>query len=540
MAVPEAGLGAPINDPAGAGGGAAGVGGRSLAARQRLTYRPGQDTAATGWMRIEAITLRNFKVFRSVELRAVPAYAVFVGANGVGKTTLFDVFGLLRDCLQDNVRSAVARRGGFRELLTRNAADRTIAIELKLRMPLPVGPRIVTYSLEVAETNGRVVVGREVLKYTRFRGGRPYTFLDFRDGAGSAITNEPDLIGDNPEHREDQKLAEPDILAIKGLGQFQQFEAARAFRALIENWHVSDFHVQSARPSQEAGYAEHLSTQGDNLPLVAQYMYEQHRPVFDRILERMAARVPGVSRVEPTMTVDGRLVLRFQDGAFRDPFLARWVSDGTIKMFAYLLLLHDPRPHPLLCVEEPENQLYPLLLQELSEEFEDYARRGGQVMVSTHSPDLLNAVQLDSIFVMSKREGVTTIHPARDSERLRSLVAEGDLPGAAVAPAAVRRRLPVTWPAVVPVEAGSARVAVEITRRSPRHRPRREGHPAPGEVGPGSLHRAEDPRLAVARASALRHRPRRLGRGEGRAEGEAHGAGAIRRPGPDPRPDRGP
>lgn len=381
-------------------------------------------------MRIVGMSLRNFKAFRSVELKELPPYAVFVGENGVGKSTLFDVFGFLRDCLQENVRVAVTRRGGFRELLTRGAQEPTIVIELKLRMELSVGPRTVTYRLEVAERSGRPIVSREVLQYTRFGGGKPYRFLDFEGGSGSAITNEPDLAGNNPEHREAQQLAEPDILAIKGLGQFQQFEAARSFRSLIENWHVSDFHVHAARPSQEAGYAEHLSTQGENLPLVAQFLYEQHRPVFNKILQKMAARVPGVSRVEPTATVDGRLVLRFQDGAFADPFLARAVSDGTIKMFAYLVLLHDPKPHPLLCVEEPENQLYPLLLQELSEEFADYAHRGGQVLVSTHSPDLLNSVALDNIFVLVKREGTTSIHPASSSELLRGLADQGDPPGA--------------------------------------------------------------------------------------------------------------
>ena len=84
--------------------------------------------------------------------------------------------------------------------------------------------------------------------------------------------------------------------------------------------------------------------------------------------------------VEAKSTEDGRLVLRFRDGGFEDPFIARYVSDGTIKMFAYLILLNDPKPHPLLAVEEPENQLYPDLLRELSEEFHLYARNGRQVL----------------------------------------------------------------------------------------------------------------------------------------------------------------
>lgn len=140
--------------------------------------------------------------------------------------------------------------------------------------------------------------------------------------------------------------------------------------------------------------------------------------------------MPGVSKVEARATEDGRLVLRFQDGSFKDPFLARYVSDGTIKMFAYLVLLYDPKPHPLLAVEEPENQLYPELLHELVEEFRDYARRGGQVFASTHSPDLLNGATLDEIYWLVKRDGFTTVRRASESELLSNLVAEGDLPGA--------------------------------------------------------------------------------------------------------------
>ena len=217
-----------------------------------------------------------------------------------------------------------------------------------------------------------------------------------------------------------------DILAIKGLGQFQKFEAASAIRNLIENWHVSDFHISAARTTPDAGVAEHLSGEGENLPLVAQFLYENHRKIFDEILSIMRPRVPGISDVEARQTEDGRIVLRFQDGSFKDPFIARFVSDGTIKMFAYLVLLYDPKPHPLLCVEEPENQLCPSLTEELAEEFQSYASRGGQVFVSTHSPDFLNAVPVRSLFVLSKERGLSRIRPAAQFEQISDLVDAGD------------------------------------------------------------------------------------------------------------------
>jgi predicted ATPase len=381
-------------------------------------------------VKLERIRIRNFKALKDVTMSDIKPFTVLVGANGVGKTTFFDVFGFLRDCLRDNVRPAIAKRGGFKELVTRGHEKENIEIELKLRMVLAIGLRLVTYRIEIGLVGGLPSVVSERLWYTREGRGRPFDFIRFQNGSGSAIVNEREIDSTgNEEQRENQKLDSPDILAIKGLGQFERFEAASAFRSLIENWHVSDFHINSARSSQDAGFAEHLSTLGENLPLVTQFLYENHRQDFDQILKKMSARVPGVQDVEATQMADGRVVLRFKDGSFKDPFISRFVSDGTIKMFAYLVLLHDPKPHPLLCVEEPENQLYPELLGELAEEFIAYGARGGQVFVSTHSPDFLNSTPLESIFILSKREGVTSVQRAANDENLQALIDAGDLPG---------------------------------------------------------------------------------------------------------------
>lgn len=379
--------------------------------------------------RLEEIRIRNFRVFRDVHFRDLGGFNVLVGANGTGKSTFFNVFGFLKDCLAHNVRQALASRGQFKEVVTRGVQNEPIGFELAFRAPIGGSSRLIRYILEISERAGQPYVSREVLRYTRFSGGKPYEFLKFSDGVGDAIVNERELSKSVEERREEQRLDSPDILAIKGLGQFQKFEAASAFRSLIEAWHVSDFHIQAARQSRDAGYAEHLSPEGENLPLVTQYLYERHREQFDKIIHAMSKRVPGVERVEATETADGRIVLRFQDGSFKDPFISRFVSDGTIRMFAYLVLLYDPSPHPLLCVEEPENQLYPALLGELAEEFADYARRGGQVFVSTHSSEFLDAVPLRSIWILSKVGGVTTVNRASDDANLKALNEAGDPPG---------------------------------------------------------------------------------------------------------------
>lgn len=382
-------------------------------------------------MKIESIRLENFKSFKQMHMQDIPNFCVVVGANGSGKTTLFDVFGFLKDCLTYNVNRAIQSRGGFSEVVSRGCDKANVLVELQFRMPITGVERLVTYQLQIGQDKGKACVKREILRYKRGAFGSPYHFLDFSNGRGYAITNEEEFNKHDEElTRENQTLDSPDVLAIKGLGQFQRFKAANAFRQLIENWHVSDFHINLARGSKDsAGFADHLSVSGDNLQLVAKNIYDNEPEIFQKIIDQMKRRVPGIGSVTPEPTADGRLLLKFQDGAFKDPFIDKYVSDGTIKMFAYLVLLYDPTPHPLLCVEEPENQLYPKLLGELAEEFREYANRGGQVFVSTHSPDFLNATQLDEVFWLEKQSGYTKIKRASEDEQIAAYMRDGDQMG---------------------------------------------------------------------------------------------------------------
>ena len=379
-------------------------------------------------MKIERIRLRNFRALYNVTLSAIPPFAVFVGENGSGKSTIFQVFGFLKDALTSNVSTALQKMGGYKEAATRGHVNEPIMIEIKFRMLIAKKQRLVAYRLEITKGNsGLPIIRREFLRYKRGRYGSPFHFLDFSKGEGYAISNEEDFNKpDETLTKDRQSLDSPDILAIKGLGQFRRFKAASAFRDLIENWHVSDFHIAAARQRSEVSVAEHLSESGDNLPLVVQSLYENDRPTFDKILEKFKTRIPGMSGVTPRITEDGHVLLRFQDGVFKDPFIARYVSDGTIKIFAYLILLHDPKPHPFLCIEEPENQLYPKLLSVLVEELRDYATRGGQVFVSTHSPDVLNCVEIEEAFFLKKKEGVTTIYPLSKDKQIKALIDAGD------------------------------------------------------------------------------------------------------------------
>ena len=221
-------------------------------------------------MNIESIRLKNFKSFKDTELRDIPKMCVIVGANGTGKSTLFDVFGFLKDALTNNVEKALSRRGGLSEVRSRDSQG-PIEIELKFRDTriVPKGMKqapVITYFLSINDINGKILVDREILKYRRVSRGKPWHFLDFSKGKGSAVTNEMADVSNESELERDNDvvLADASILALKGLAQFEKFPAVAAFGRLIENWHVSDFHISSARQIPDDAYAEHLSSEGEN------------------------------------------------------------------------------------------------------------------------------------------------------------------------------------------------------------------------------------------------------------------------------------
>ena len=218
-------------------------------------------------------------------------------------------------------------------------------------------------------------------------------------------------------------------LGIATLGALKQHPRISAFRQFIEGWYLSYFTPDAARGLPLAGPQKHLNIHGDNLGNVVQFMQRDHPTRFQAILEEIASRIPGIDRIDTERTSDGRLLLRFNDKGFQDPFYAQQMSDGTLKVFAYLLLLNDPTPPPFLCIEEPENGLYHKLLETLAHEFREHASGqtgDSQVFITTHQPYFVNALNPEEVWILEKdTDGFSTIRRASDDPLVNNMVAEG-------------------------------------------------------------------------------------------------------------------
>jgi predicted ATPase len=286
---------------------------------------------------------------------------------------------------------------------------------------------IITYHLAINEGSKGPYIAEEWLAWRRAQKGRPFRFLDFQEGAGKVITGE---MPDEQDERMLEKLESPDVLAVNTLGQFAKHPRVSALRRFITGWYLSYLTADSTRGAPEAGPQERLSASGDNLPNVIQYLKEQHPDRLQQILKTLSERIPRLEKVEAEMMQDGRLLLQIKDAPFVQPILAKFASDGTLKMLAYLAVLYDPDPPQLIGIEEPENQLHPRLLPELAEECRA-ASALSQLMVTTHSPFFVDALKPEELWVLYRDEqGFTQAKRTADMDGVKEFIKQGAKLGA--------------------------------------------------------------------------------------------------------------
>jgi predicted ATPase len=381
-----------------------------------------------------------------------------IGKNGVGKSSLFDAFGFLADCLKIGVEEACDSRGrgGF-EKIQSQGQNKPIEFEIYYKENTKASP--ITYELSIElDKSGRPYVLKERLRQRRSgqrNYGQPYSFLLLNNGKGIVWKGETKGFeidetknnfnfdnwiknlksGRSSKAKEETKnserieLDDNRKLGIAALGSLKRHPRISAFRRFIEGWYLSYFTPDAARSMPLAGPQKHLNIHGDNLGNVVQFMERECSERFQNILQRIAQKIPGINKIDTERTNDGRLLIRFNDKGFQDPFYSQQMSDGTLKIFAYLLLLDDPSPLPFLCIEEPENGLYHKLLETLASEFRSHAvdrKDGSQIFITTHQPYLVDALEPSEVWILEKsQDGFSVIKRASEIKIVKNLVDSG-------------------------------------------------------------------------------------------------------------------
>lgn len=349
---------------------------------------------------VESLHIKNYRALRDIELTQLKPLSVFLGPNGSGKSTLFDVFAFLAECFTDGLRRAMDKREGFEELRTRGC-DGPIEFELKYREE--PGTPIITYHLSINENTEGPFVETEWLQWRRGSREKHVRFLNFHHGKGSVIPGE---TPDKTAKPIDEQL-DPTTIAASMFGQSTHHPRVSAFRRFITDWYLSDLSTDATRQATNDGPQKRLSATGDNLPNVIQYLQERYPERLEKIISFLSNQVPRLEKVDTELMRSGRL-LKIKDVPFEQPILAKFASDGTLKLLSYLTLFHDPQPPQLIGIEEPENYLHPRLLTGLVDACRN-AAMSSQLIMTTHSSRFVNELYPDEVWVLYRDEQGFTV-----------------------------------------------------------------------------------------------------------------------------------
>lgn len=356
-----------------------------------------------------------------------------IGPSGNGKSTLADAFGFISDCLASDVESACddKNRGGYNQLVSQNS---TAPIHFEIYYKENKNSRPITYELTIdKDKNDRPYVKEERLRQRKQgnKWGRPLSFLHLINGKGYAF--EGSEGGQEDDGKTEGKkvpveLAETRTLGIVTLGVMKQYSRIEKFLTFLRSWYLCYFSPDAARQIQTAAPARYLNRIGSNLNNVAQYMFRENPIDFKKILAEIQTKLPNIEKIKPEKLPNGQMVLEFWQNGFKNPFFSPRMSDGTLKLFAYYLLLHERNPRQLVFVEEPENGLYHKYLSKLAIEMKKNVGTGytKQLFVTTHSPFFVNALTPEQVWVLEKgTDGFSSLKKASEYEFVSDLIAEG-------------------------------------------------------------------------------------------------------------------
>lgn len=359
------------------------------------------------------IELQSFRSLSHVELN-MAGLTVLIGPNGGGKSNFLDALLLMKEAASGKLSEGIAKRGGgdvlgfrgkpeaFRGGFDFQFAEEHIYYKVVLS-PRP-SPRVrleqaalTPISLSSLETLADGLLSR---------------------GAGNLAK----FLNATSKQEDTKDIKDPHELALFQVKDQTAYPVPYEILQQFENWaFYQPIPVEITAPirgPQTLRSGLRLFSDGSNLASVLYAIQSQHPVIWEEMLEVLKTAHPGFHHLSfPAEGGDGRILLRWWESPFDKDygFSANLLSDGTLRFLSLLAILKTPDPPPLICIDEPEIGLHPDWIRLVAELLESAATRT-QVIVSTHSPELVSYIHPEHVVVVEKEYGETTLSRLSSAE----------------------------------------------------------------------------------------------------------------------------
>ena len=365
---------------------------------------------------IEGFWVRNFRSLKQVAFGSsfpqsvvldgendlspyeLTALTTLIGAGGLGKSTILDLFGFLTDCLREGIETAFANRGGFDAVCTQGA-EGPIAIGLVFRACSE--PRPLTYALNIAKGVGGIHIESEVLVYRGNQHGAAMQPLLFFQNGNKSTRHVAPWHGASVQTIDKIRRTDTRHLGLAEIGRIEDIPDVPQLKM-----HLEGFHYACYRPDNAVGLSPVPRKNPYEARLATEFkrMEEKHHFELPGILETIAKRIPRIEKIHYEKTEAGRTVLYFKDKRFPKPFTANQMSEGVLRLFAHLLLLEDSIPAPLIAVEEPDCYLDANQIGILARAVRNHVAEvgGSQFFLTTHNPLLVDQMDPSEVWIFQE------------------------------------------------------------------------------------------------------------------------------------------
>ncbi|MCH9036693.1 MAG: AAA family ATPase [Chloroflexi bacterium] len=355
---------------------------------------------------ISKITIKNYKSLENVTLNLGPL-TVLVGANGSGKSNILDALMFLKSMVtpEQLAHEVLEPRGRYESVVWGGEIKRAIAFRVSWQDQQLNSGACLTYSLDLGYEyrRERGVITKEKIETN---GNPPFQ----RDDSGRVTFTRKDGSSVS-EHTFPE-------LSVFGIPSVQDIAEVASLLKLTRNWELYNFEYRGMRPPQPVRKEYRLSETGNNLSTVLHAIYSSKPLIFSEVFESVKVAVPTAEALFSDLTEDGKTYVALKEKDVPQPVGSWGLSDGTLFALALSTALLTPQIPGLLCLESPDASLHPYVMEHVAELLKSASRKT-QVIVTTHSPYLLDYLPPESIVVVEKVKGKTVLKPVKGRKGVR-------------------------------------------------------------------------------------------------------------------------